>query len=313
MGSQFEVLFNAGQYAEATEAALAALDEVDRLEEQLSVFRPTSEMSRINLLAADGPVPVEEGLFELLRLAVELYTQTGGALDVTAGPLSDVWGFSRREGKVPDRRALDEALARVGSDKLELNAENRTVRFLVPGMKINLGALGKGHAVDRCAAMLQSQGLANFMIHGGQSSVVARGSSASGNPVNPQEASGGWLVGLHDPARHGGRLAEIRLCDRALGTSGSEKQFFRHKGRRLSHVLDPRTGWPAEGLLSATVVAPTAALADGLSTALFVMGSDRAIEFCKARDDLAVVLVPATGSRAEIRSSGFGPGELWSV
>lgn len=307
MGGQFEVFLNAGQYDEATEAALAALDEVQRIEEQLSIFRATSQINRVNHLAADGPVPVDDELFDLLALAVRLHGQTAGTLDVTTGPLSDAWGFSRREGKLPTQRQIDVAMTRVGCDKLELDAERHTVRFQVPGMRINLGAIGKGHALDRCAAVLEARGIGHFMVHGGQSSVVARGASC--DDVGSGEASG-WIVGVHDPSRHGRRLAEIRLRDRALGTSGSEKQFFRHQGRRLSHVLDPRTGWPAEGLLSATVSAPTAVLADALSTALFVMGPDEAVAFCEARNDLAAFLVEAKGNRIATRATGFTPGDL---
>ncbi|MBN2215995.1 MAG: FAD:protein FMN transferase [Pirellulales bacterium] len=306
MGGQFEVFLNAGQYDEATEAALAALDEVQRIEERLSIFRITSEINCVNHLAADGPVPVDAELFDLLALAVRLHGETGGALDVTSGPLSDSWGFSCREGKLPTQRQIDVAMTRVGCDKLELDAKRHTVRFRVPGMKINLGAIGKGHALDRCAAVLEARGIGHFMVHGGQSSVVARGAPCDvGSGETP-----GWIVGVHDPSRHGRRLAEIRLRDRALGTSGSEKQFFRHKGRRLSHVLDPRTGWPAEGLLSATVSAPTAVLADALSTALFVMGPDEAIAFCQTQNDLAAFLVEPKGSRIETRATGFTLGDL---
>ncbi|NLE39455.1 MAG: FAD:protein FMN transferase [Pirellulaceae bacterium] len=310
MAAEFELFFNAGQYPEATEAALAALDEVDRIEEQLSYFRATSEVSRINQLAQSEPLPIDADLFELLELAARLHGETDGALDITAGPLSEVWGFARRKGTIPTNEQLDEARSRVGSDKLELNSNGQTARLGVPGMRINLGAIGKGYALDRSAAILAERGIEDFLMHGGQSSVVARGSR--GNPgfaPNRGEPTG-WTVGVHDPTRHGRRLAEIRLCNRALATSSSEKQFFRHQGRRYSHILDPRTGQPAEGLVSATVVAPSAVLADGLSTALFVLGADHALTFCEARPELAVLLVRAEGSQIEVLSSGFTPGEL---
>jgi len=310
MAAEFEIFFNAGQYPQATEAALVALDEVERLEAQLSFYRATSEVSRINRRAASEPVEVEAELFDLLRLAVELHAQTDGALDVTAGPLSEAWGFARRQGTIPGQQQLDEAMARVGCDKLELDEKSRTVRFRAPGMQINLGAIGKGHALDRCAALLEAQGIDDFMIHGSQSSVLARGSIQPVAPPRGANDLADWIVGVHDPLRHDRRLAEIRLRDRALGTSGSQKQFFYHQGRRLSHVLDPRTGRPAEGLLSATVVAPTAALADGLSTALFVMGREKAMAFCETHDELAVFLVQSAGNRVEVLSSGFSPGEL---
>jgi FAD:protein FMN transferase len=306
MAAEFEVVVRAGQYPQATEAALAALDEVERLEERLSVFRPTSEVSRINEFAASGPVEVAAELFELIELAVRLHRETGGALDVTAGPLSEVWGFARGQGAAPEPAQIAEALARTGSDKLELDAARRTVRFRVPGVWINLGAIGKGYAVDRAAAVLAAQGIEDFMVHGGQSSVVARGSSSAA------DGQAGWAVGVHDPLGGERRLGEVRLMDRALGTSGSQRQFFMHGGRRLGHVLDPRTGWPAEGLLAATVVAPTAAEADGLSTAMFVMGLAGGMAFCEAREGLAAVFVWAEGDQVRTRACGFAAGE-WAM
>ncbi|MBN1589390.1 MAG: FAD:protein FMN transferase [Pirellulales bacterium] len=310
MAGQFEVLFNVGQYPHAAEAAMAALDEAERIEEQISFYRASSELTRVNQLAAAGPVKVEAALFDLLELAVQLHGETGGTLDITAGPLSDAWGFSRRQGEIPDQQRLEQAMACVGCDKLELDAKSRTVRFRTPGMQINLGAIGKGHALDRCADLLTSQGIDDFMIHAGQSSVIARGSIRPVGTTPAEAKPTGWLVGVHDPLHHGRRLAEVRLDDRALGTSGSEKQFFRYQGRRLSHVLDPRTGWPAEGLLSATVLAPTATVADGLSTAMFVMGPGKAIAFCETHSELATVLVQSKANRVEVLSCGFEPGEL---
>ena len=299
MACEFEIFLNAGQYSRSTDAALETLDLVDELEDQLSIFREASEISRLNQAAADGPVEVESGLFGLLQLAVKLHAETDGALDITAGPLSDAWGFSRRASKVPTEEELARALANVGSDRIELDVEASTVRFTRPGIRLNLGSIGKGYALDRCAEAMLARGVHDFMIHGGQSSVLARGSTL-------QDRLGGWLVGVHHPLRHNERLAEIRLRDRALATSGSEKQFFRYKGRRLSHILDPRTGQPAEGLLSATVLAPTATLADGLSTAFFVMGAERAIAYCQSRPELATLLVrEARGARVEVLTSGL--------
>lgn len=301
MACEFEVLLNAGQYEQGTQTALETLDLVDELEAQLSVFRPTSEISQLNRYAAAEPVAVDSGLFGLLQLAARLHDETGGAFDITSAPLSDTWGFSRRQGKIPTPDELAAAQALVGGDRLELDPERQTVRFSTPGVRLNLGAIGKGYALDQCAEKLLDAGVHDFMIHGGQSSVLARGSTA-GDPA------GGWLVGVHHPLRRHQRLAEIRLRDRALATSSSEKQFFRHQGRRLSHILDPRTGWPAEGLLSATVLAPTAAMADGLSTAFFVMGVDPTMEFCRNRPELAVFLVRTTpGGGVETLASGFDP------
>jgi thiamine biosynthesis lipoprotein len=172
---------------------------------------------------------------------------------------------------------------------------------------LNLGAIGKGHALDRCGELLAEAGVENYVCHGGQSSILARGSHAS-----TREAGGGWTVGVGHPLRPGKRLAEIRLRDRAIGTSGSATQFFRHQGKRYGHILDPRTGWPAEGVLSATVLAPTAALADALATAFYILGVERSFDFCRAHPEISALLVtPGRGSGAiEVQAHGLSDDEL---
>lgn len=306
MAGRFEIFLNAGQYPRGVEVALETLDLVDALEAQLSIFRPASEICTINREAAQRSVEVESGLFSLLATAVQLYHETGGALDITAAPLSDVWGFSRRQGRLPTPEELDAARALVGCDRVELDPEAETVRFTTPGVRLSLGAIGKGYALDRCAERLLDEGVNDFIIHGGQSSVLAHGSTLA-------DPDGGWPLGVHHPLRHEQRLAELRLRDAALATSGSEKQFFRHHGRRLSHILDPRTGQPAEGLLSATVIAPNAAMADGLSTALFVLGAQRAIEFCRCRPELGAVLVRQLRGEVDVLTQGVAPEDFRRV
>jgi thiamine biosynthesis lipoprotein len=306
MACEFQVFLNAGQYEQTTELALKALDLVVALEAQMSVFRESSEISEINRTAADRPVPVEPRLFELLELAAQIHRQTEGALDITSGPLWEVWGFSRRAGRVPTDEQIDEARRCVGGDLMELDPREKTVRFRRPGVEINLGSMGKGYALDRVADMLLEASVNDFLIHGGQSSVLARG-SRSDDLAEPRDASDGWIVGVAHPLRRGVRLAQVRLVDRALATSGSAVQSFRHQGRRYGHVLDPRTGRPAEGVLSATAIAPGAALADALSTAFLVMGHQQALEYCRSRPDLGALLVcPALrGPGIEIHIAGL--------
>lgn len=306
MACEFEVLLNAGQYPHGTAVALAALDLVEQLEDQLTVYRETSEVMAINHAAAAGPVAVEPKLFALLQQAVELWRETGGAFDLTSGPLSKVWGFYRRQGELPDEAALAVARASVGSDKLELDSANSTVRFRSPGMELNLGAIGKGFALDRCAELLAGQGIEHCLLHGGQSSVLARGAHGA------TTADYGWIVSIHDPMRPGRVLAELRLHDCSVGTSGAGAQFFRHAGRRYGHILDPRSGWPAEGVLSATVVAPTAAMADALSTAFYILGPDGAEEYCGRHPEVAALLTIGSpdSDSVEVRATGFAVGDL---
>lgn len=302
MACQFELHLNAGQYPQAGEAALAGLDLIEQLEAQLTVYRDTSEVMHLNRTAGQQPVDVEPRLFELLVLAARLHEETEGAFDITSGPLSKVWGFYRRQGSVPDEAALAEALARVGGQHVRLDEERRTVQLMLPGMELNLGSIGKGYALDRAAGLLRESGVVEFLWHGGQSSVLASGSHAASSA-----GERGWVVGLRDPLRPERRLAEIRLLDQALGTSGAGMQFFRHQGQRLGHILDPRTGWPASGVLSATAIAPTAAEADALATAFYILGVERTLAYCQLRPHLGAILVyqPRPGLPVEVAHTGM--------
>lgn len=293
MACEFEVLVNAGEHEQATTAALAALDIVDQLEAQLTVYRDTSEISRINRDASAGWMTVEPRLFQLLQQAARLHTETAGAYDITSGPLSKVWGFYRHSGAIPTQDALATALHSVGMQHVEFDESRRALRLARAGVEFNLGSIGKGYALDRAAACMIAEGVDNFLWHGGQSSVLARGTHSTRPADSP-----GWIVGLLDPMRPARRIAEIVLHDRALGTSGAGSQFFRHAGKRYGHILDPRTGWPAEGILSATAVAPTAAEADSLATAFYVMGVEATRQFCTAHAEYGAVLTyqPSPGT-----------------
>jgi thiamine biosynthesis lipoprotein len=307
MACQFEVYFNAGQYPQATEIALAAFDLIDELEAQLTIHRDSSELMHVNRTAAEESVVVEPRLFRLLERAVELHRETRGAFDVTSGPLSKVWGFYRRAGAVPSEEDRQAALARVGSQLLELDCEQGSVRFQQSGMELNLGSIGKGYALDRCDELLAEAGVRDFLWHGGQSSVLARGHAATNG-----RGETGWSVGVRHPMGGDRRLAEIRLHDQALATSGSSVQFFRHKGKRYGHILDPRTGMPAEGVFSATVVAQSAALADALSTAFYVLGVEGALDFCQRHPEVGMLLLypSRSGSAVEMATAGLAPGQL---
>ncbi len=266
MGCRFEVAFNAGEVAEATELGCEALDLVDEIEARISTYRGTSELAAINA-AAGRWVTVSADTVALLVLARDLQARTNGAFDIAAGPLVRVWGFFQRQGRTPAAEELAAALAASGTRHLQLDLAECRVRLAAPGAELNPGGIGKGWAIDQAVDQLLAAGVPSGLVHGGQSSVRAFGIQG---PALPGRS--GWKVGLRHPLRTGRRLATFTLCDRALGTSGSGTQFFVDRGRRLGHVLDPRTGRPAEGVLSATVLAPTAAEADALATAAYVLG-----------------------------------------
>ena len=283
MACQFQVFTPSSDDPAVIEAALAALDCVDAWEDRLSVYREQSEISRINRGAAVAACGIDAETFALLQRCIAYWQSTRGAFDITAAPLVRAWGFHIRKGRFPSDEELRGALERVGSQHVVLNSEQHTVRFTRAGMELNLGSIGKGFALDRCADVLDSAGVTDYMIHGGHSSIVARGRRCA--------ATADWWVRLRNPRRGDQVLAELRLRDQALGTSGSGRQFFYHHGRRYGHVIDPRSGHPAEGVLSATVIGPSAEQADALATAFFVLGIQATRDYCRAHPELAVVFV----------------------
>ncbi len=280
MATTFEIAIPYGT-PHAIEAGEAALDLIDRLEDQLTVYRDTSEVSRLN---AAGAAVVEPNLFDLLQRCATLTNDTGGAFDAACGAVIKCWGFYKREGQVPTEPELTAAMHRTGFRHVILDAPTRTVKFNRPGLELNLGAIGKGYALDRAAQLLRREwGIRSALLHGGGSSVLAVG-------VPPTDVRG-WRVAVRHPTDDSRTLGSLYLADRALGTSAATYQYFEYNGRRYGHVLDPRTGRPAAGVLSASCVANSAADADALSTAFFVAGADWTAEFCRSREHLAAIVL----------------------
>jgi thiamine biosynthesis lipoprotein len=297
MATTFEVALPYGT-PDALAAAEDALDLIDALEDQLTVYRDHSEVSRLNAAATAGPVAVEPNLFDLLACSAALTNETAGAFDSATGALVKAWGFFKREGRVPPPKELADARGRSGMRHVVLNAEARTVKYRRAGLEINLGGIGKGYALDLAAGLLRSKwGVASALLHGGGSSARALGTP----PGQPR----GWPVAVRHPWDDARTLGTVWLNDQGFGTSAATFQYFEYNGRKLGHLLDPRTGWPAAGTASASVVAPTAAAADALSTAFFVLGAAGAAAHCTPRPDLGAVVLPEDGPPAAI---GLAPG-----
>jgi thiamine biosynthesis lipoprotein len=266
----------------AAEVGQRLLDEIDRLEAQLTVFRDNSEVSRLNAAASGHPVRVEQNLFDLLLLARKIHEHTEGAFDISIGALINAWGFFRRAGRVPSLAERTEVRERIGMKHIVLDAQRQTVYYQRPGLEINLGSIGKGYALDRAAQLANTP---NILLHGGHSSMLALG--------NETPTASGWTVGLSDPERLQCRRALVHLRNRALATSAFTHQHFEHEGRKLGHLLDPRSAWPAEGMLSATVTAPTGAEADALATAFFILGIEKARAYCERNAEIGAALISA--------------------
>ncbi|MCS6976953.1 MAG: FAD:protein FMN transferase [Gemmatales bacterium] len=283
MGTTFEIVLPLGT-PRASEAACAALDLIDHLESLLTVYRDHSELSRVNREAFDHEVAVSAELFEILALSSRLTHETGGAFDVASGAIIKAWGFLRGPRRVPAPEEQAEAIQRSGMRFVVLHPERRTVRFLRDGVEINLGSIGKGYALDQAAALLRERfGIQSALLHGGHSSVYAIGSL----PGHER----GWPVGVTHPEDPSVRLLSLWLRDSALGVSAKTFRHLEWQGRKLGHILDPRTGWPAEGLAHVSVLAPTAAEADALATALFVLGEAEARRYLASRPDLQAIIL----------------------
>jgi thiamine biosynthesis lipoprotein len=230
-------------------------------------------------------------LFELFSRCAVWTKETAGAFDIATGALTKAWGFHRREGRVPPPRELVAAMRATGYRHVVLDAERRAVKFRVRGLELNLGAVGKGYALDRAAELLRTKwGVRSALLHGGGSSVYAIGA--------PPGDSRGWPVRLKHPNSPGQSLGTVYLRDAGLGTSAATFQFFEYNGRKLGHLIDPRSGWPASGTASASVVAPTAAEADAMSTAAFVLGAEGAQRLTRLRPALGAVVLPEGGPLA---------------
>jgi thiamine biosynthesis lipoprotein len=284
MACDFSVIMNPGP-TEQIEAAGLALDAIHQIESWLSIYRADSELSKVNLSAFTDSQAIRGDLFELLEMAVQIHQKTDGAFDMATGSLTALWRSCRRNSEIPTQEQVGQALKIAGMQHMKLLPETNSVRIATEGVVLDPGAIGKGFALDDASRWLQQadEGPRSFLLHGGHSSLKACGG---------HNGHIGWPVGIGNPLFTEKRLGTLLLCDQAMATSGSNIQFFRHEGRRYGHILDPRTGWPVEGMLSVTVLAPSAAVADALSTAFFVMGVEKARQCCENWPEVGVILIP---------------------
>jgi thiamine biosynthesis lipoprotein len=287
MGTRFELVLCGDDPVFLRAAGEEALDEVERLEAQLSFYRPDSELSGINARAAAAPVVVEPRFFELLQRIARLSVATEGAFDPSVAPLMRCWGFVGGMGRPPDPEALAEARHRIGMERVVLDPDAHTVRFLQPGMSLDLGAVGKGYAVERAAELLRDAGVTAALLHAGTSTVAALGAPpecVSANQPRGAPPTGAWTVAIRHPVHPGSAAAEAqgapgphlavaRLRDRALSVSAPHGKSFTLDGRRYGHVIDPRTGHPVQGALLAALITDSPTEGDALSTALLTLGA----------------------------------------
>ncbi|MDX2030255.1 MAG: FAD:protein FMN transferase [Blastocatellia bacterium] len=241
----------------------AAFDEIDRIDRLMSHYKPESPLSRINREAGRGPVVVEPELFDFLADCLRYSRDSNGAFDVTVGPLMKAWGFFRGEGRMPTRAELAAARGKIGYRHVLLDPAAGAIRFDREGVELDLGGIAKGYAVDRAVAVLRSRGISRALVNGCGSTIYGLGAP-------PGET--GWELKLQDPLDPKRSAMTVRLKDRALSVSGSYEKFFRLNGRRYSHIMDPRTGLPVQGVLSVAVLATDGTAGDALDNVYYVQG-----------------------------------------
>ncbi|MCA8959692.1 MAG: FAD:protein FMN transferase [Planctomycetes bacterium] len=295
MATRFRIVIAGGAAGAAREAAAAAFARIAEIERVASDYRVDSEVQRLDAHAGLGPGPVSEDLFQLLTLAVDVSRRSGGAFDVTVGPFVQLWRRSRRQRALPSERRLAECSGRVGYRLIDLDPDRRAVELRRPGMRIDLGGIAKGYAVDEALATLRERGFDAALVDGGGD--VAIGASPGGS---------GWRIESRRDLTESG--ARFELANAAVATSGDTQQFVEIDGRRYSHIIDPRTGLGVTHSCAVTVVVSDgerwpAARADAWASALSVLEPDRALVLVEELPGTDAMIIDADGrTRA---SSGF--------
>ena len=300
MATRFELVLH-GDRPEALRAAgEEALDEIERIENQISLYRPHTEIAQLNARAAREWVRVSTPVFRLLEHARRLSEESGDAFDITTGPLIRCWGFQGGSGRKPTPDEIAEARAGVGMHLVEMNASASAVRFARVGVSLDLGAIGKGYAIDRAVEILREAGVTSALLHGGTSTTVAIGV--------PPEATA-WNIAVDspstDPTSPPTRLAVVPLRDESLSVSAVWGRSFQSDDQRFGHVIDPRTGHPVQASLLAALVLPSATESDALSTALLLDGPEGLLRINSARPMAKALVVTGTAAAPVLHRHGW--------
>jgi thiamine biosynthesis lipoprotein len=265
MGTRVEVELWADDPVEAERLLREAMAEFDRIEALMSTYIPSSEMSRINDRAAVEPQKISAELFALLQRSLSVSNMTDGAFDITYDSVGYLYDFRAR--KRPDAEEINAHLDKVDYHLVQLDENAKTVRFAVAGVRINLGGIAKGYAVEKVIDLLANQGVEHALANaGGDTRLLG---DRHGKP---------WIVGIRDPNKDDAVFTRLALDDEAISTSGDYERYYIEDGERYHHILEPSTGLPVRGIRSVTIIGPDATLTDGLSTSVFVMGPEKGLE-----------------------------------
>lgn len=285
MGSQFDITVVANSIPLANDYIDIAIDEITRIENLISEWNPATQLSLVNRNAGMEPTPVDKELFDLTERAVNFSRLTAGAFDISFAAANKIWKFDGTVTKVPSEETIKESTKNIGFQNIILDKEKQTIFLKNAGMKIGFGSIGKGYAADMAKKLLVSKG------------VIAGIINASGDMSSWGKQPGGqeWTIGITNPLNKEQAFAVFPLCESAVATSGIYEKFLTIDNNRYSHIIDPRTGYPSTGILSVTVFAKSAELANGLSTSIVVMGKDAGLDLINQIPAVSAVVIDDNG------------------
>ena len=282
MGTSVSVELWHEDAVEAERLVAAVIAEYRRIDELMSTYKATSEISRVNEAAASAAVPIGEEMFALIERAQEISARSDGAFDISYESVGYLYDFRRRQR--PDAAQVSASLVSVDYRAIELDAQLSTIRFAREGMRINLGGIAKGYAVERAAQWLQARGIEHAVLNaGGDTRVLG---DRRGQP---------WVIGIRHPRAEDDVITRLPLVNEAISTSGDYERFFEEGGERVHHIINPGTGQPTDELMSVTVIGPDAVLTDGLSTTLFVLGMDKGLTLIEDYVGYEAIIVDRSG------------------
>ncbi len=285
MGSRFDITVIAENEAESDSFIKIAVDEIKRIERLISSWDANSQTSLINKNAGIKPVKVDTELFELIERAIKISKLTDGAFDISYASMDRIWKFDGSMKKMPSGEAIAKSVAKVGYRNITLDRKNATVYLEKKGMKIGFGAIGKGYAADKAKKLLQNKGIKGGIINA-SGDMNTWGTQTNGDP---------WKVGITNPLNKNKIFALFPLDNSAVVTSGNYEKYVVFNGKRYTHIIDPRTGYPSSGIVSVSVFSPSAELADALATSIFVMGSDTGLNLINQLTGIECIIVQDDG------------------
>jgi len=282
MGNQFEFTVIARSRDHGEAAIDAGIREIQRIERLLTTFDDHSQTAVINRSAGLAPVSADMEVCQLINRSLKISALTQGAFDITYGSVDKrLWNFDREMKALPDLETAKKLVHLVNFRNVVVNLENSTVFLKKEGMRIGFGGIGKGYAADRAKAVLLSLGILSGVVNA-SGDLLTWGSQADGQP---------WTIGLADPDRQKGVFSSLKISNQAVATSGDYEKFVTIDGKRYAHTIDPRTGLPVSGIKSATIICPSAELADAMATPVMVMGAKVGLELINQMKDIACVII----------------------